>query len=89
MHNEGKSFDAEKLIRTLKNTIYKYMASVSKNTENVYINKLDDVVNKYNNIYHSAIKMKSVNEKLSAHIDFIKGNNEKDFKFKVVDNVKI
>ena len=73
MHNEGKSFDAEKLIRTLKNTI----------------NKLDDIVNKYNNIYHSAIKMKSVNEKLSAHIDFIKGNNEKDFKFKVVDNVKI
>ena len=89
MHNEGKSFVAEKLIRTLKNTIYKYMASVSKNAKNVYIDKLDDIVNKYNNVYHSAIKMKPFNEKLSAHIDFIKGNNEKDFKFKVVDNVKI
>ena len=56
-HNEGKSVIAEKFIRTLKNKIYKYMTSVSKN---VYIDKLDDIVNKYNNTYHSTIKMKSV-----------------------------
>ena len=30
-HNEGKSVIAEKFIRTLKNKIYKYMTSVSKN----------------------------------------------------------
>ena len=56
-YNEGKSVIAEKFIRTLKNKIYKYMTSVSKN---VYVDKLDDIVNKYNNTYHSTIKMKSV-----------------------------
>ena len=45
MHNEAKSVIAERFIRTLKNKIYKYMTSVS---ENVYIDKLDDIVNKYN-----------------------------------------
>ena len=40
-HNEGKSVIAERLIRTLKSKIYKYMTSVSKN---VYIDKLDDIV---------------------------------------------
>ena len=53
-HNEGK-FVSERFIRTLKNKIYKYMISVSKN---VYIDKLDDIVNKYNNTYHSTIKIK-------------------------------
>ena len=46
IHNEGKSVVAERFIRTLRNKIYKYMASVSKN---VYIDKLDDIVNEYNN----------------------------------------
>ena len=40
-HNEGKSVIAERLIRTLKTKIYKYINSVSKN---VYIDKLDDIV---------------------------------------------
>ena len=38
-HNERKSVIAEKFIRTLKNKIYKYMTSISKN---IYIDKLDD-----------------------------------------------
>ena len=59
-HNEGKSVVAERFIRTLKNKIYKYMTSISKN---VYIDNLDGVVNKYNNTYHSTIKMKSVDIK--------------------------
>ena len=42
-HNERKSVVAERFIRTLKNKIYKYMISVLKN---VYIDKLDDIVNK-------------------------------------------
>ena len=54
-NNEGKSIVAERFIRTLKNKIYKYMILISKN---VYIDKLDDIVNKYNNAYHSTIKMK-------------------------------
>ena len=54
-HNERKSVFAEKFIRNWKNKIYKYMTSVSKK---VYIQKLDDVVNKYTNAYHSTIKMK-------------------------------
>ena len=49
IHNEGKSVVVERFIKTLKTKIYKYMTSVSKN---VYINKLDDTVNEYNNTYH-------------------------------------
>ena len=64
-HNEGKSVVVERFITTLKNKIYKYMTSISKN---VYIDKSDDIVNKYNNTYHSAIKMKFVDVKLSTYI---------------------
>ena len=39
-HSEGKSVVAERLIRTLKNKIYKHMAIVQKD---VYIYKLDDI----------------------------------------------
>ena len=47
-HNEGKSVVAEKFIRSLKNKLYKYMTSTLKN---MYIDKLYNIVNKYNNIY--------------------------------------
>ena len=59
-HNEGKSVAAERLIRTLKSKIYKYMTSISKI---VYIDKLDDIVNEYNNAYHTTIKMKPIGVK--------------------------
>ena len=49
--NEGKFVVAERFTKTLKTKIYKCMTSVLKN---VYIDKLDDNVNKYNNIYHIA-----------------------------------
>ena len=55
-HNEGKSVVAERFIRTLKNKNYKYMALVPTN---VYIDKLDDTVNKYNKTY-STIKTKLI-----------------------------
>ena len=42
-HNEGKAVLAEKLIRTFKNRIYKYMSSITKN---MYIDKLDNIANK-------------------------------------------
>ena len=47
-YNEGKSVVAERFIRTLKIKIFKHMTSISKN---VYVDKLDDIVNKYNNTY--------------------------------------
>ena len=62
---EEKSDIAERLIRTLYNKIYKYISSISKN---VYIGKLDDLVNEYNNTYHSIIKMKPVDVKSSTYI---------------------
>ena len=62
-HNEGKSAVTERFIRTLKKKVYKYMTSISKN---MYIDKLDDIVNKYNNTYHSIINMKTVDVKLST-----------------------
>ena len=65
-YNEEKSVIAERFIRTLKNKIHKYMISISKN---VYINKLDNIVNKYNNTYHSIIKTKPVDVKLNTYIN--------------------
>ena len=56
-HKEGISIFAEKFIRALKNKFYKYMTSISKN---MYIDKLDDIVNEYNNTYHNTITMKPV-----------------------------
>ena len=86
IHNKGKSVVAERFIRTLKNTIYKYMTAISKN---VYINKLDDILNEYNNTYHRTIKMKPVDVKDNTYIDFKKEVNDKDSKFKVGDHVRI
>ena len=60
IYSEGKSVVAERFIRILKTKIYKYMTSISKN---VYIDKLDDIVNKYNNTYNRTIKMKPVDVK--------------------------
>ena len=85
-HNEGKSVIPERFFRTLKNKIYKYMTSISKN---VYVDKSDDIVNKYNDTYHSTIKMKPVDVKSSIYIDSSKENNSKDSKFKIGDIVRI
>ena len=63
---EGKSVIGEKVFRTLKNKICKYMTLVSKN---LYMEKLPDVVNEYNNTYHSSIKMKPIHVKRNTHID--------------------
>ena len=66
-HSKGKYVVAERFIKTLKNKIYKYMTTISI-SKSVYIDKLDDIVDKYNNIYHSTIKMKPVNVKFSTYI---------------------
>ena len=85
-HNEGKSVVAERFVRTLKNKIYNHMTAVSKN---VYIVKLDDIVNEYNNAFHRTINMKPVDVKDDAYIDSSKEVNDKDPKFKIGDQVKI
>ena len=51
----------------------------------MYIYKLDDIVNKYNNAYHSTIKMKHIDVKSSTYIDSSKENNNEYHKFKVCD----
>ena len=80
-YNEGKFVIAERFIRTLKNKIYRYMFSKSKN---LFIDKLEDIVIKWNNTYYSTIKMKPVDEKSNTYIDSSKEINNKDPKFKLV-----
>ena len=62
------------------------MTSISKN---IYIDKLADVVNKYNNTYDSTVKMKPVDVKSSTYINFNNENNKEEPKFEVGDHVKI
>ena len=83
-HNEGKYIVAERFIRTLKSKIYKHMTSISKN---VNVDKLDDIVDEYNNAYHTTIKMKPIDVKDKDNTD--KEINNKDPKFKVGDHVRI
>ena len=74
---------AEKYIRNLK--IYKYMTSISKN---VYIDKLHENVNKYNNAYHSTTKIKLIDVKV--YILIIESDDKcDDPEFEVGDNVRI
>ena len=80
-HNERKPVIAERFVTNLYNKIYKYMTSVSKI---FYIDKYD-IVRKYNNTYHSTIKMKPVDGKSNTYIDSSKEINNKDPKVKIDD----
>ena len=86
MHNEGKSVVAERLIRTLKNKIYKHMTVVPKN---FYFDVLNDIVDKYNNTYHRTIKMKPIDVKRDSFAEYNEESNEKGPKCKVNDRVRI
>ena len=86
IHNDGKSVVAERFIRALKNKIYKHITSVSKH---VYMDKLDDIVDKYNNKYHRTIQTKPIDVNLSANIDLDLEKNNKDIKFEIGDYVRI
>ena len=77
---QGKSVVAERFIRTLKNTFHKYVTSVSKNVD---IDKLDDIVNEYNNTYYSTIKMKPADLKSSTYINSSKETNDKNPQSKI------
>ena len=62
------------------------MTSISKN---VYIDKLDDIVDEYNNTYHRTIKKKLNNVKDNTYINIDKEFNDNDPKFKVGDHLRI
>ena len=79
IHNKEKSVVAERFIRTLTTKIYKYITSISKN---VYVNKLDYIVNEYNNTYHRTIKMKPVDVKDKTCIDSMELHSNKEVKRK-------
>ena len=69
-----------------RNICYKYMTSILKN---MYIDKLDYIVNKYNNAYHRTIKVNPVDVKPSTHVDWSKEINDEDHKFKIDDITRI
>ena len=82
---EGKSVVVERFVRTLKKKNYKQMTSISKN---VYTDKLDDIVNEYNNTHHRTIKMKPIDVKDNTYIMSIKEDNDKHPKFKIGDHLE-
>ena len=85
-YNEGKSVVAERFIRTLKNKIFKHMTTISKN---VYIDVLNDIVNKYNNTVHKTIKIKPIDVTGGSYVKYNEESNKKGPKFKVGDHVRI
>ena len=56
---------------------------------NLYIDKLNDIVNEYNNTYHRTIKIKPVDVKNNTYIDSCKNVNDKDPKFNVGNHVRL
>ena len=58
-------------------------------SKNVYIDKLDNIVNEYNITYHRTIKMKPIDVKDNTYLNIIKEVNNKDPKFKVSNHVRI
>ena len=85
-YSEGKSVVDERFIRTLKNKIFKHMTGISKN---VYFDVLNDIVHKYNNTVHKAIKMKPIDVTDYSYAEYNENFDKKDPKFKVRDRVRI
>ena len=68
-YNEGNSVVAERFIRTLMNKIFKRVTTISKN---VYIDVLNDIVNKYNNTVHRTIKINLLMLKMIIMLNTVK-----------------
>ena len=62
------------------------MTSISKN---LYIDKLDEILNEYSNTYHSTIQRKRVDVESSRYTDFDQKNNTENSKFKVCNHARI
>ena len=79
--NEGKSVVPERFIKTLKNKIYKHMAAISKY---VYVDVLDDIVNKYSNTVHRTIKMKPIDVIDDSFAEYNEESNKKILNLRLV-----
>ena len=90
-NSEIKSSVAERFNRTFKNMMYKIF---TENNNTIFYNIIDDLVNEYNNKYHSTIKMtliegsKKINEKKIKNIYNFK-KTAKPGNFKIGDRVRI
>ena len=84
-YNEGKSVVAKRFIKNLKYNIYKHMTADSKN---VYLDVLNNLVDKCNNIFHRTMEMKPIDVKSDSYAEHNVDSNEKDPKYKVGDNVR-
>ena len=62
------------------------MTTISKN---VYIDVLNDIVNKYNNAIHRTIKVKPIDVTNDSYAEYNEDFNKKGPKFKVNDHVRI
>ena len=74
-HSEGKFAVPEGLLGALKIKIYKYMTLISKN---LYIDKLDHIVNEYNNADQRTMEMKLVDVKSGNYVKYNVNCNDKD-----------
>ena len=81
-HNEGKPAVAERFVRTLKKKDL-------QTNDNVYLDVLDDIVDKDNNTFHTTIKMKRIDVKSDSHGECNVDSNEKNPKFEIDDHVGI
>ena len=62
------------------------MAAVSKK---INFDSFNNIIDKYNNAYHNAIKMKPIDVKSSFYAEYNADSNDKDPKFKIGDHVRI
>ena len=85
-YNKEKSVVAERFIRMLKNKIFKHMTAISKS---VYLNVLDDIVNKYKNADHKTIKIKPIDVTSDSYAKYDKDSYVTKLKLKFGDNVRI
>ena len=85
-YKEAKPVAAERFITNLKNKIFKHISPVSKN---VYLDVLDDIVNKYNNTGHRTITMNPTDVTSDFYAEYNEDSNENDPKFNVGDRVGI
>ena len=84
-YNAGNSVVAGRIIRMLKNRIFKHMTTVS----NVYFYVLYDIGNKYNNAVHKIMKIKPVDVTSHSYVKYKEDSNVTKPKFKVGDHVRI
>ena len=70
----------------MKNKIYKYKTTISKN---VYTDKLNYIGYKHNRTYERTIKMKPTDVQSSKYIDSDIENDDEVPKFKISDHVRL